>query len=216
MIMQARSTRAQRTILFAFCCLLTMNASAFIIVNDAALETDWPMSDYLLVLAQSIPPGQGLFAISIIAAGNNDFEFNYSGIAEYYALYAAVSGTALTPAYAQNTTPLVANYAPGPFSSTINIPVDSSIFLGYWDDRDLEDVPSANDSYGWIELMNTTDGLTIWDGATAIGGGIYVGTYSQIPEPSTLILMCTGAASLVWKRRRRGSVVAGGKPSSRA
>ena len=202
MTTKTRATRARLAALFTLCCLLTMNASAFIIVDDAALDTDWPMSDYLLYLTQSIPPGQGLFAISITDNGNNDYEFNYSGIAEYYALYAAVSGTALTPSYAQNTTPLVANYEPGPFSSTINIPLDSSIFLGYWDDRDFEDVPSQNDNYGWIELMNTTDGLTIWGGATAIGGGIYVGTYSQIPEPSTFILLCTGALALVWRKRR--------------
>jgi hypothetical protein len=173
-------------------------------VDDAVLTPGMWSSDYLLHLTLSIPAGQGLFAIAINDQGNGDFEFSYAGIAEYYALYAAVSGTAITPAYAQNNTPLVANFSPGPFASTVNIPTDESIFLGYWDDRaDFDNIPTANDNYGWVELHNTMSGLTLVGGATAIGGGIYAGTYTQIPEPSTIALLCSGSIALLIRTRRK-------------
>ena len=190
-------------LLFAALALSPLKADAFIIVDDAALTSGW-MSDYILRLTLSIPLGDGNFEIWINDNGNGDYEFGYSGIAEYYALYEAVSGTAVTPSYAQNTTPLVANYSSGPFSSTINIPIDESIFLGYWDDRNVHSgIPSADDNYGWLELQNTAGGLTIVDGATAVGGGIYAGTYTQIPEPSTIALMCSGAVAVLLRNRKR-------------
>ena len=190
-------------LLFTALILRPLNADAFIIVDDAALTSGW-MSDYMLSLTQSIPLGDGLFAIFINDKGNGDFELSYGGIAEYYALYAAVSGTALTPAYAQNTTPLVANYSPGPFTSSINIPLDESIFLGYLDDRNSHSsFPNADDNYGWVELQNTAGGLTLLDGATAVGGGIYVGTYTQIPEPNTIALLCFGAGAMILRIRRK-------------
>ena len=190
--------------LFAALTLRPLNADAFIMVDDAVLTPNMLMNDYVLHLILSIPVGQGSFAIGINYRGANNFEFGSAGIAERYALYTAVPGTELTPTYAHNNVPIVANYSPGPYYSTINIPMDSSIFLGYWDDRaDFDNIPTANDNYGWVLLANTAEGLSIWDGATAIGSGIYVGTYTQIPEPSTMVLMFTGAAALFLRTRRK-------------
>ena len=199
-----RTRLALIVLLFVTLGLLPINAGAFIMVDDAVLTPDMWMNDFVLHLTLSIPAGQGLFAIAINDQGGSDFELSYAGIAEYYALYAAVSGTAITPAYAQNNTPLVANYSPGPFASTVNIPIDESIFLGYWDDRaGFDNIPTANDNYGWVELQNTMSGLTLVGGATAIGGGIYAGTYTQIPEPSTIALACSGAIALLLRTRRK-------------
>ena len=173
-------------------------------IDDAVFEPD-PFSDYIVYLSQSIPPGTGRFAIRIYDNGNGEYLLGYGGIAEYFALYAAVSGTALTPTYAQNNTPLICNYTPEHFYANVSIPLDGSMLFSYWDDRDLGGIPTANDNYGWFELQNTADGLSIWDGATAIGGGIYTGTYTQIPEPSSIALLCTGAAAMFFRNRRMKS-----------
>jgi hypothetical protein len=183
--------------------LLPLNASADIILNDAALRDDM-FHDYVLQLTQSIPTGEGLFAIAINDLGNDDFKFSYWSIAEYYSLHAVVSGIAFTPDYVRNDSTPVVGTAGTITGSTINIPVDESILLGYWDDRKAFDrIPTSNDNYGWVELQNTPSGLIISDGATAVGGGIYVGTYSQVPEPSTILLMCSGAALILRYRRKR-------------
>lgn len=188
--------------LFASCSLFPASANAFIMEDDAVLETG-TFSDYVIYLTLSIPPGQGLFAIQIYDRGNGEFMFGYGGIAESYALYTAVSGMALTPAYAQNHAPLISNYQPEHFYATVDLPLDHTLLFGYWDDRVFDGIPTESDNYGWFQLQNTADGLSIWGGATAIGGGIYVGTYTQIPEPSLTALFCTGAAALIFQTRRK-------------
>ena len=56
--------------------------------------------------------------------------------------------------------------------------------------------------YGWVELFY--DGTTISVGSSATertGLGIYAGTGSAIPEPTTAGMLLIGAMGLAWKRR---------------
>ena len=184
-------------------CLPPLHASAFIMVDDATLGSD-STHDYILHLTQSIPLGQGLFAIAIDNIGNNDFKFNYWSIAEYYSLHSVTYGAAFTPNYVINDPSPVVWTVGAIIGETLNIPMDESVFLGYWDDRAAFDgIPTDNDNYGWVELQNTLSGLTLVGGATAIGGGIYAGTYTQIPEPSTIALICAGATAVLLRNRRK-------------
>ena len=181
--------------------LRVVNASAMMFINDAFLGGgEW--GNYTLYLSQSIPPGEGNFAISILYYGA-DITLTYYGIAELYSLHDVDYGLEFTPAYVNNDSPPLLSNNNNPGSASLSIPVDESIYLGYWDDRSpWEQTPSDNDLYGWIELYNTGSGLAILDGATAAGGGIIVGTYSQIPEPSTLTLLCLGAGTMILRRKR--------------
>ena len=172
-------------------------------VDDATLGSD-STHDYILHLTQSIPLGQGHFAIAIDNIGNNDFEFNYWSIAEYYSLHSVAYGAAFTPDYVQSDNNPVVWTVGTIIGETLNIPMDDSIILGYWDDRAAFDgIPTDSDNYGWVELQNTLSGLTLVGGATAIGGGIYAGTYTQIPEPSTIALICAGATAVLLRNRRK-------------
>ena len=182
--------------------LLTINANAFIMVDDAVISAGSPFSDYVLSLSLSIPVGSGIFSIAIDDLGGGQFGFTATGIAEGFSLHSAVYNLAFTPDYVQNDIALLGNMGSNT-TETLIIPIDESIFLGYWDDRNLDYTPTSNDNYGWFELQNTAGGLTILDGATAIGGGIYAGTYTQIPEPSTITLVCSGAIAMLLRTRRK-------------
>ena len=176
-------------------------ASGFIYVGDAVLN-GWMTYD--LYLSQSIPLGEGAFFIQILTLGNDDFQFQYNSIAELYSLHEAYYGLEFTPAYVQGDSPPLMSNNNNPGSGIVNIPLNDSIYLGYWDDRSpIDSTPTANDSYGWIELQNTDSGLVLLDGATAAGSGILVGTYSQIPEPTAISLICMGAGALVLRSRRK-------------
>ncbi len=181
--------------------LLLSTTQAGVIIGDAVLGPGWLDSDYELYLSQSIPTGMGLFTIWITQTDIENFTFYAAGIAERYSLHSAFDGLELTPGYIAEDIPLVATGSGLP-PANIYIPLYDSIFLGYWDDREEDDIPSYMDSYGWIELMNSPDGLVIRDGATALGGGIIVGTYTQIPEPGTMALILLGGIGLFIKKRK--------------
>jgi hypothetical protein len=74
----------------------------------------------------------GLFALSVTTIGVGQYRFNYWGIAEAYAVYAATPSLAFTPAYAQANTPLLNNNnSPGEFEASLT--VGQSLLLAYWD-----------------------------------------------------------------------------------
>ena len=74
-------------------------------------------------------------------------------------------------------------------SNTQMFTLDQSKYFGYWDDRLNGDTPDRNDNYGWVLLTRTASGLVASSGATAIGGGIIVGTTTQVPESASTILI---------------------------
>ena len=173
-----------------------------VIAGDAVLVPGGFMRDYELLLTKSIPVGEGLFAIGITQINPVQFQFDYLGIAEEYALYLASPGLNLLPSYASATVPFVTNTgAVGPGLLTLG--VGQSVLLGYWDDRTPGDgIPDFGDNYGWVELARTPTELIATGGYTAIGSGIVVGTPNAIPEPSSAYLALISLSALGLRRRR--------------
>jgi hypothetical protein len=189
--------------LIALFCAFAFKANAVVIVNDAAIiPHPFNPPDQLLTLTQSIPAGQGMFAIDIASLGSDQFRFSYAGIAEEYGLFAVSLGTALDPAFALSHTPLVTNDVAGPGNSVLVFAPNQNIYFGYWDDRNFNGVADGNDNFGWVRIARGLAGLEASSSATAIGGGIIVGSTTQIPEPASVLLIPCAVALLVCFRRR--------------
>ena len=172
---------------------LGTNADAAVILNDASIELVFGST--ALTLTQSIPPGQGLFAIEIVDQGFGFFQFHFAGIAQEYALFDAVPGLEFTPAYASQNTPLVSNNPVHPGSALLNFAPGESKYFAYWDDRGpFGGGPVSDDNYGWVRLTRDPLGLVASESVTALGGGIIVGTDIQIPEPGRVVLLLCGFA----------------------
>ena len=214
---------------FIFLALFPVDGfSQQVIEDDAVLfgpfdDDDAVFGDYEVGLAQTTSVGggddMGLFAYGIDDLGDNQFLFNFIGIAELNALYFAEPGAVVDPSFANNTTPFASNTGDGP-DAILTLEVGESVFFGYWDDRseDPSDLTGADniangfDNYGWFELgrSNREDlsfgNLEILGGATAIGSGIIAGTTTTvaIPEPSSAIVIgLLGAFGLVRRRNKR-------------
>lgn len=185
--MNTRTTHPVKAIL-ASLILITATGHSTVISNDAVLRG--PIGNrYSLELTQSIQlRGFGLFQI-IIQPSQTDpslFEFNSVGIAELMALYVAPFGTEMNAAFVSTHTPLTGNTLTSPHPGSASIPENSSRYFAYWDGT----VPPAvdTDNYGWILISNQAGVLSAESGATAVRSGIIVGTTTQIPEPSSLLL----------------------------
>lgn len=189
-------------------------ASGFanVVVGDATFVNSSNPGEMYFGLSQSIPLGQGLFVFSFTA----DEEFNtvirYRSIAEYNKLFLVADGVDFDASYVSSHAPFVANdNNPG----TAVLPYSSSTFtLAYWDDRSYLSgtplVPDAMDYYGWVTIAVDWDANTLtWsavDGATALGSGIKVGTYTQIPEPGAYGEVFSALALILVALRRRTRV----------
>ncbi len=174
--------------------ILQSVAMGQVIEDDAKIGNDG-LND-VFYLSQSIPDGDGLFAIYINHTGGSLYDLSYAGIAEEYALFSAYSGLEFTPEFVAENTPLVSNNGVDPGSATVNLSTAS--YFAYWDDRNFDSIADSGDNYGWVNLGA---GPTINEGATALGGGIIVGTLTQIPEPGMLTLLTFGGLAML---RRRG------------
>ena len=180
-------------------------AQSAVIFGDAVLVPDFLMrSGYAtLQLSQSIPSGEGLFAISISEVAANQFKFESQGIAEEYALFQVNHGLPFDDAFVSGVTPFVTNTglvaAP-----TINWALGETKLFAYWDDRGaMEGNPDPGDNYGWVAIQRAAGGLVVHSGYTAVSSGIIVGTNQTIPEPATSTLLLSSALFGVFRRKRR-------------
>jgi hypothetical protein len=196
------NTPLKATTLFASVQMFAFSLSAQgVVANDAAILPLLGSGQYL-TLTNSINPSQsryGLFAIQISSGGGSQFAFSSAGIAEEYALYSVTAGTAIDPSFAVLTTPLVSNNGADPSSSLQTFMLGQSRYFGYWDDRQFSGIdpgilntPDIYDDYGWVLLTRTAEGLQVSSSATALGGGIIAGTFTQTPEPSVSVLVSLG------------------------
>lgn len=183
--------------------LSSMAVHADVITGDVDILYDYGEYD-LLLLSKSIPAGDGAFAIAIFDQGSGAHKFEYWSIAEEIAFYDSSYGTEFTPLLASQLTPLVSNTGEGPNSSIINFTFGQSKYFSYWDARSpFGTSPNSDDNFGWVELKWTGSNLEVLGSATAIDGGIIVGTTTQIPEPSTMVLLGGGSLAIYLFRSKR-------------
>jgi MYXO-CTERM domain-containing protein len=172
-----------------------------------------PPGDASYLVANAYPggPGGGFFALSLTTIATGQYQLGYYGIAELYSVHAANSGMAFTPAYVAGDTPLLNNNnTPGTYQFSLGL--GQSMLFAYWDDAHyifsqpppgaLPSAPDVYDSYGWFRLTRQISGLVITDSATALGGGIIVGTYNAVPEPTSFALGLLAAFGIALRRRR--------------
>ena len=169
-----------------------------------------PPGTYIM---QATYPGDagGLFALSLTTVSVGQYRLNYYGIAESYSLHAATLGMAFTPEHVATDTPLLNNNnSPGEYQFSLG--AGQSLLLAYWDNALYQfgssqpgapgtPGPDAYDAYGWFRLTRVGANLVISDSATAVGSGIFAGTYTAVPEPGGLSLGI--AALLAFRLRRR-------------
>ena len=200
-----------RTRVFRLVILFTLVGSHFTSLRATVLTNNIGFNSILgfTVLKQVTQPGEnGLFALSITTNQPGQYTFSYAGVAELYSVHAASFGLEFTPSFVRGSTPLL-NNMDNPGSFQLSLGVGQSVLLAYWDDLygpfpnpSTFGVPDDYDGYGWFKLTRTLRGLTVSDSATAIGGGIVVGTYTQIPEPASLGLVLPALFGLTMRRGR--------------
>lgn len=191
-----RTKQISVTFLMSLLGALTQSASAAVIMNDAVIgPSTYGAGHVFLSLSQSIPSGQGLFAIDIETVDPSQYLFSFAGIAEYYKFFEVAPGVSIDPTFVLQNSPIVSNDN-NPGSNTQTFALNQSKYFGYWDDRLNGNAPDSNDNYGWVLLTRTSSGLVASSGATAIGGGIIVGTTNQIPEPTSTVLIALGFLSI--------------------
>ena len=179
----------------------TSVASADVFSPDAAMERDRYFKDYWIEVTHSA----ALLAVSLDDWGDGNYRLDYQGIAEEYAFFAVPYGTSFTPQYVGTHDPLVANNGVAAGWAMIELPSQSSqMYLAYWDDRTWEGDATQEDGYGWLLLGRDSEGLYIDSSATALGGGIVVGTTEQLPEPAALSLAALGGLALLRRRKLQG------------
>ena len=173
------------------CLLIASIARADVIVGDAKF-IDGPPSSVMLVAPES-----GGLSVIINNQGEGSYEFT-DGILTTYGLYAAVPALEFTSTYAASHSVLV------PGTSIQAFALNETRYYAYWGAPiSVSGIPEPDDKYGWVSLTHTGSELVISDSATATSGGIIVGTYTQIPEPSSVLLLTMGSGGILFYRRAK-------------
>lgn len=205
------------------CSLIGSAASAQVYIDDVAFASSTFGHGALTYLESLSSGGQGAcgFAFDSIDSGGLATRIAAINIAEGYSLFVVADETVFNAAYVSNHAAIVNNAGTLP---AYTIPYDDQpVLFAYWDDRssfggtgtwaEVDD----SDLFGWMRIAfslgTDPDTLqpavrwTILDSATARGGGIIAGTYTQVPEPASVSLFLGLAvlAPATTRRRSRAS-----------
>ena len=178
--------------------VLIPTSNADLIIGDAKLSHMGVPEPSVMLLTENLAGG---LSVLITDQGGGSFEFATGFIAMSYRLFSATPGLEFDPIYASNWQSALI-----PGTSIQVFSTNETKYYAYWEETELfepDPDPNSVDNYGWVSLTYTGTDLVITDSATAFGGGIIVGAYTQIPEPSSVLLLAFGAISL-WRRMRSG------------
>lgn len=194
-------------------------STAQVYIGDVVLIADTFGHDAVTQLTSLSAGGQGAcgFSFDSIDSGVLSTRIGAVNIAELYSLFVVAEGTAFNAAYVSSHAAVANNTGALP---SYTIPFDGQpVLFAYWDDRATFSGIGAwgevddSDLYGWMRVgfslgtdPDTFESVVSWtilDSATARGGGILAGTYTQIPEPGTSALLLSAAALAVSVAARR-------------
>jgi hypothetical protein len=179
------------------------SVKAAVIQNDA-LILDAGASPYNFPFDHTFVVTSAPFlVVEVIYGIEDDFTFQYQGIAEAYALFRVGPGLDFNAAYVNSQPDFVNNWG-SPGTGILTLAPGQSEYLAYWDQGFGPPRLTAQDTdlFGWALVTNSGGELVITSNATANGGGIRIGTLQQIPEPCGVLLL-SAAAALPCLRRRR-------------
>lgn len=194
-----------------------------VVVGGVGVGAGTMPGEALLGLGETlIPAGEGLCAVFLTTVETSRgaglaTRISYAGIAEEYRFYHVEPGVRFDVEYVRTQVASVGNN--GEYGGyDLAYEAGQEVWLAFWDDRSIwsgqgaAGVPDGVDLYGWLKLgVSLEAGETprlswrVLESATARGGGIVVGTLTQIPEPGAAGAWAALAAG-VWAgvgRRRR-------------
>lgn len=183
----------------------------------------WPGEAVLGLDVSLIPVGEGLCAVFLntVSSGSGAglaTRISGAGIAEEYRFYHVAPGVRFDVEYVRTQVASVGNN--GEYGGyDIAYEEGQEVYLAFWDDRSMWSgagevgVPDGVDLYGWLKLgvslgeepeSGESPALNwrVLESATARGGGIVVGTLTQIPEPSVAGWVA-GVVAAGWGAGRR-------------
>jgi hypothetical protein len=169
-----------------------------IIANAQTASLPLPGEGDHFFLTQTAPPGNGMFLYQVTSQIPHNFTFSDMGIAEPNRLFLSEFGDRFDVLYLQSHPSFATNWN-NHGAGTFTLLPGESRYLAYWDLRFFSD----NDLFGWAHLTNIDGQLVVAASATAVGGGIVVGTLERIPEPSTGGILASAVVAATLRRSRR-------------
>lgn len=181
---------------------VVVTCKAAVIQNDAIIIPAGTSPHFFTTSTFSVNSA-GFLMVSISGSGSS-FTFSAQGIADAYSLFQVNYEDKFNVEFANTQTSFVNNWSnPGP--SVLNLALGQSAYLAYWDQGSGPPrlIAQEQDVFGWAQLTNSNGILVVTESATALGGGIKVGTLQQIPESNTTTVVGLGIALLCLRRRRQ-------------
>ena len=106
----------------------------------------------------------------------------------------------------QSATDFLADIGDSYDLGSLTLTTGESLYLGFR--LDAYGFPPYNREYGWAELLYDGTTISVVSSATERTGlGIYAGTGTAIPEPSSAVLLTIGVVGLAWIRLNRKPLV---------
>ena len=165
--------------------------------------------DYYHLSHVHVAAGNPSDYLTLNVVDGNSFSVGSVTLAIGFRAFILSAGDEFTAAYSGSHDFLASNMfgshlhdPPYGIGTMFDVPLGGSIYIGFHVPNPLAQPEPFGDQFAWARISNVAGTLQLTAEATSInGGGIIVGTTTEIPEPSAPLL--AGAASLIFLRRRR-------------